>query len=153
MTFKSAWSRGFWYGAIFGGAIAVFPLLSALLGNAPIREVVLGSSAIALMWGAIGFLAGYASHSEPSADSAGNPVPSVQVSLFRRLLYRFVAGLLLSYIAGMVLIVIAIGVYFLWEAGVFGPEKRPVTEEIRHIIFVACYGLLEQRRVPWQVAG
>ena len=138
MAFKSAWSRGLWYGAIFGGTMALFPVIAALFGNAPVGEIALAGGTIAVIWGGFGFLAGFSSHSEQRSDAAGNPVQQVQISLFRRLLYRFVAGLFLSYIAGM--IVMSLAIYAAWQVDLFEPVNRRITDDERVLIFVGMCG-------------
>ena len=139
---KSAWGRGLLYGGIFGGAIAVFPVCAALFGSVPLGEVALAGSMMALIWGSVGFLAGFCSHYEQPADSAGILDSGVQVSFIIRLLYRFVAGFLLSYIAGGVVIGIGLGMVVLADSDLIGPDIRRATPEVATLIKIACIGLI-----------
>src|SRR6266704_7123536 len=58
MKMKTAWSRGLVYGGIFGGAIAVVPVLAGLLVHTPLSDVAAAGGMIILIWGTLGFLAG-----------------------------------------------------------------------------------------------
>lgn len=138
MRFRSAWSRGLCYGGIFAVAIGVFPLAAAVFGNAPLGELALASGLIVFFWGGLGFLAGYASHAETNPQSPAEHGTIEQPSLFKRLLYRFVAGLLLSYLAAM----LASGVLYAVVMGI-GLDETParrVTERELRLLFVATCG-------------
>jgi hypothetical protein len=140
MKFRSAWSRGLTYGSIFGGAIAIFPLVGAIVGKAPLIEIVQAGGITVLVWGTLGFLAGFASHRESVTDVVGNLVAVSSVSLFMRLLYRFVAGLLLSYIAGMVVCGIGFVFLWIWHADVFDSASRTWTPQEGDALFIGLCG-------------
>lgn len=142
MKMKSAWSRGLLYGSIFGGAIAIFPILAALFGQAPLGEAAFAGGLVALIWGTLGFLAGVASHSEQPAETPGESVPSVQISVAKRMLYRFIAGLLLSYIAGAVVCAIGMGIYSVWQGDLFAMAVRRRTQEEFLVIFIGLCGMV-----------
>jgi hypothetical protein len=142
MAFKSAWSRGLCYGGIFGGGIALIPVSVAIFSEAPVAGIAFGGGMIALIWGSLGFLAGYASHAEQRADPVGIALPSAEYSLFRRLLYRFVAGLLLSYIAGAIVSLLAAVLFFTWTTSLPAPADQAGREAERLMFFVAFCGLV-----------
>jgi hypothetical protein len=142
MKFRSAWSRGLTYGSIFGGAIAVFPVFAGFAGKAPFNEIALAGGVTVLAWGTLGFLAGFCSHRETKTDAAGNAVPVSEVSLIKRLLYRFVAGLLLSYIAGAIVCGIGFVIYVVWQGDILDSAPRRITRDERDAIFIAFCGIV-----------
>jgi hypothetical protein len=141
MKMKTAWSRGLLYGSVLGGMMGIFPIAAAIFGDVPLNELALVGAMVVGIWGGLGFLVGYASHFETSNDSAGNPVTANDVSLFKRLVYRFVAGLLLSYGAAAVVSGIGFVAFYLWLGDFDGPA-RTISEIERRMWFIAFCGML-----------
>jgi hypothetical protein len=142
MALNSAWSRGLCYGAVFGGIMAIFPALALILSEAPLEELALAGATIMGIWGTLGFLAGFCTHQEPRSDSDEQRRPVVETSLVKRLLYRFVAGMLLDYIAAMVVCGLGFALYALWEGGFDAAPNRRITEHDRRMFFVAFCGMV-----------
>jgi hypothetical protein len=140
MKFRSALTRGVTYGSIFGGAMAVFPVVAALVAKAPIIEIVQAGALVVFVWGTLGFLAGFCSHHESTTDGAGNSVAVSNISLGKRLLYRFVAGLLLSYIAGAIVCGIGFVIFWIWHGDFTDSTPRNFTPQERDAFFIAFCG-------------
>jgi len=140
---RSAWSRGLLYGGIFAGAMSVFPGLAVVFGDrSALGELALVGGLIVSIWGGLGFLAGYASHGEQRAGTAGPDSPIALPSFLRRLVYRFVAGMLLSYIAGMVICGLSVLAVLLLDATHPVLENQvPVLRQGRVVILVGICGL------------
>jgi hypothetical protein len=138
MNTKSPWSRGLMYGGVFGGAIGVFVAIAALFGKAPLGEVALAAGITVLVWGALGFLAGFASHTEQHGNGQGERARDNDRPFFRRLLYRLVAGLLLSYIGAAVVFGSALAILFVWQPDLFAGTQRHSREE-NAVLFVGLF--------------
>jgi hypothetical protein len=122
--------------------MAIFPLVAGFVGKAPLIEIIQAGGITVLIWSTLGFLAGFTSHRESVTDAAGNLVAVSRVSRFKRLLYRFAAGLLLSYIAGMVVCVIGFVLLWICHADVFDSAPGTATPQERDSLFIAiCAGV------------
>jgi hypothetical protein len=126
---------------VFGGTMSLFPIVGAFVSGVS-EELLIASAITILVWGGLGFLAGFASHSERPANAAETPVPVGDVSLFRRLLYRFVAGFLLSYITVAVLFVVGAAAFALWHGNLdSGPAHASLKElTLSAIVFSGFVG-------------
>jgi hypothetical protein len=128
------------YGGIFGGIMLVFPILAALFGNGPpLGEIALAGSFIVLIWGTLGFLAGFSSQNEPTCGTVHD---ACRVSVTKRLIYRFVAGLLLGYIATCVVIGIVFGSYALATSDFLSATPPNLTRAQVQMLFVGFCGFL-----------
>jgi hypothetical protein len=138
MKTQSAWSRGLLFGGIFGGALSLLPLVGGWIGKAPLGELLLACGVTALIWGGLGFVAGFCSDSQLATDATGHPVPGSPESPVKHWVYRLVAGLLLSYIAVCALIGIGVALYFLWQVDLNKPRTRIPREQATLILIGLC---------------
>lgn len=142
MRMKSVLANGLLFAGIMGGAMAVMPMIAAIVSNAPLEDMAL-IGGIFLVWASLGFAAGICSHDETETNRLGCQVPIKRIPGFRHWLYRIVAGLLLSYISAAV-------VGLLWVIPIFVSESgmdqvllaRFSREQVRLMVFMGMCGMM-----------
>jgi hypothetical protein len=86
-------------------------------------------------------LIGFATHSEVFKDTPIDPTTGGEISLFRRLVYRFFAALALAYLTSVVVTLIVGAIMIIWIT-YFDSTGRPTSREETRTLFIMLCGMI-----------